>query len=170
MFGEAPGSIVDGPGIRYGVFVQGCPHNCPGCHNQKSHKFGIGKDKNIEEIYNNILAAPSTQGVTFSGGEPFEQAEGLAELARMLKAKGYNIWCYSGYTYEQLLTKKGAIKLLDKIDVLVDGKFDQSKKSMDALYRGSTNQRIIDIKKTKETGQVVFWHEEFQVPERPASW
>ena len=168
MFGEAPGSIVDGPGIRYGVFVQGCPHNCPGCHNQASHEFGAGKDKNIEEIYNNIKAAPSTQGVTFSGGEPFEQAEAFAELGKLLK--DYNIWCYTGYTYEQLQNKPGADKLLAVIDVLVDGPFVQSKKSLDALYKGSTNQRLIDMNKTREAGHIVLWQDEFVVPSRPASW
>lgn len=170
MFGCAPGSIVDGPGIRYGVFVQGCPHRCPGCHNVKSQRPFAGKDKPIQEIYDDIMEHPSTSGVTFSGGEPFEQPAGLAELGRMLKDKNVNIWCYTGYLYEDLLKKPEAVELLDVIDVLVDGPFVLEKKSMDCLYRGSTNQRLIDMNKTRKTGKVETWTEEFKVPEKPASW
>ena len=100
--GYAPNSITDGPGLRFGVFCQGCNHHCPGCHNPETHQFGIGTKVDVEDIYKMIKKDPIVRGVTFSGGEPFDQAEGFYELAKLLKADGYELAAYSGYTYEQL--------------------------------------------------------------------
>lgn len=142
-------SIVDGEGIRSVVFVQGCPHHCPGCHNPESIPFDGGMSLPIETVIQDILQAKH-QKVTFSGGEPFAQAEELYHIAKALKEHGYNIWSYSGYTFEALLRHKDPYKqkLLSQIDVLVDGPFLLQKKSMAALFRGSSNQRILDVPKS----------------------
>ncbi|OPX85509.1 MAG: Pyruvate formate-lyase 1-activating enzyme [Pelotomaculum sp. PtaB.Bin104] len=142
-------SIVDGPGIRYVVFAQGCRHNCPGCHNPETHSFQGGYLIDISTIIQQIKGNPLLDGVTFSGGEPFEQALAFGELAEQVKNLGYHVMSYTGYTYEHLLknkdTRKGWAKLLSLTDHLVDGKFELAKKSMRLKFRGSHNQRIIDI-------------------------
>ena len=184
LYGEAPGSIVDGPGIRYGVFCQGCSHNCEDCHNPDSHSYTGGRLVSVDEIVQNIHNAQSTRGVTLSGGEPFDQATAMAELARRLKADGYDVWCYSGYTFEYLfeiansepalsnskIDAKGVKGLLASVDVLVDGPFVKAKKSYDALYRGSTNQRLVDVKKSLSSGKFVEWRQEFERPAIPEAW
>ena len=145
-------SIVDGPGIRYTIFVQGCPHNCRGCHNPQTHDFTGGYDIKIEEIYENIIKNPLLTGVTFSGGEPFCQAKSLYNLAYRLKKRGYDIITYTGYTFEYLLENSNDEnyykELLEEIDILVDGKFDEEKKSYTLKFRGSSNQRFIDCKES----------------------
>ncbi len=149
LYGEAPESIVDGPGLRYSIFVQGCPHHCPGCHNPQSHSFGTGYKKTTDELLSSIKENPLLAGVTFSGGEPFCQAEALCELARAIKALGLNIYIYSGYTIEQLLEKavqNPFIKeLLYTCDTLIDGPYIEQQRNLDLLFRGSENQRIIDL-------------------------
>lgn len=149
-------SIVDGPGFRASIFVQGCPHHCPGCHNPQTHDFEAGTwmetDEIIKPILNNILL----DGITLSGGEPFCQAEACAEIARKAKASGLSVWSYSGYTYEQLLSgKQEWLELLKTIDVLVDGPFVMEKRTMDARFRGSSNQRLIDVQKSLNSGSVI---------------
>lgn len=142
-------SIVDGPGIRYVVFVQGCPHHCEGCHNPETHAFGYGKDVDTDELFSQCTNDPLHTGVTFSGGEPFCQAEALYVLGKKLKEHGYSIMCYSGWTFEQLqeqsAKEESVARLLSIIDVLVDGRFDISKRSLQLKFRGSENQRIIDV-------------------------
>lgn len=152
-------SIVDGPGIRLTVFVQGCPHNCEGCHNPQTHDFSAGVDMTVDEIMGRINANPLLDGVTFSGGEPFCQAAALSELGRMVQKKGLNVITYSGYTYEYLRknsdNENNYGKLLDVSDYLVDGPFIAGQKDMLLKFRGSRNQRIIDVKKSEENGLAV---------------
>lgn len=143
-------SIVDGDGIRFTLFTQGCPHHCVGCHNPDTHDFNGGYEIETHKILDEFKKNPLLSGITFSGGEPFCQAEALSCLAREIKELGKNIWVYSGYTYEELIdiSKKDKYvdSLLHECDVLVDGKFEIEKKSMLLRFRGSKNQRIIDLK------------------------
>ena len=138
-------SIVDGPGIRYVLFTQGCPHGCPGCHNPQTHDFNGGKVVDTAALLADIQKNPFVKAVTFSGGEPFAQPLALAELASALKEQGYHLMCYSGYTFEQLLQREDARPLLDKLDLLVDGPFVESQKSIELRFRGSANQRVRDV-------------------------
>jgi len=151
-------SIVDGPGIRLVVFSQGCKHNCKGCHNPQTHSFENGQMINIEDILEIINKNPLLDGVTFSGGDPFEQAESFAELGKEVKELGLNIITYTGYTYEEIIKsidKKGWKDLLYVTDVLIDGPFEINKRSLELKFRGSSNQRIIDVKKSLENNNVV---------------
>ncbi len=147
--GAVPESIVDGPGIRYTVFVQGCPHHCEGCHNPQTHDFDGGKLVKIDSVLDSIKKNPLLSGVTFSGGEPFCQPEALAELGEKIKELGMNLVCYSGFTFEELLAmaeKNLAVhKLLSLTDILIDGKFVLAEKSLMLKFRGSRNQRILDV-------------------------
>ena len=150
--GTVQDSIVDGPGLRYVVFVQGCPHACPGCHNPQTHDFSGGRLTDTDALFDECVENPPTMGVTFSGGEPFSQAEALYELGTRLKQRGYNLMCYSGWTFEELLKKAETDefvgKLLGILDTLVDGRFELSRRSLTLKFRGSTNQRILDVKKS----------------------
>ena len=153
-------SIVDGPGLRVAVFVQGCPHRCPGCQNPQTFDFDGGELMTTDEIINKIERNPLDKGVTFSGGEPFAQAGALLEIARWCHANGKDVWAYSGYTYEQITEGKAgaaAQQLLQECDVLVDGPFIEAEKSMNLKWRGSANQRVIDISKTMQQGLVVLY-------------
>lgn len=144
--GFADDSIVDGPGIRITVFCQGCPHHCPGCHNSETWAFAGGTEYTPDEVYRRIRKNPLAKGITFSGGEPFAQAEENAVLAGMLKDAGYEIAAYTGYTFEQLLEGTAAQKaFLEKIDILIDGPFIEAQRSLDLLFRGSKNQRILNV-------------------------
>ena len=153
--GFAKNSIVDGPGIRYVIFTQGCYHKCEGCQNPQTHYPNEGKLIDINEILDEILGSTMIEGVTFSGGEPFLQADALAELAVRIKRadKSLSIICYTGYTYEELtkIIDSGVLsyfKLLSNVDYLIDGRFEQDKASLNCNWRGSTNQRIIDVKQS----------------------
>lgn len=149
LSGIVEDSIVDGPGIRVCVFCQGCPHHCPGCHNPETWEFGCGTPMEEETILSIVRSNPLCRGVTFSGGEPFAQASGFAKLAQLLKQNGYEVASYSGYTFEQLLGGTPAQKeLLSAIDVLIDGPFILAEKSLEVSFRGSKNQRIIDVPKS----------------------
>lgn len=161
--GIEPASIVDGPGFRYVVFVQGCPHRCPGCHNPESHDFDSGEDMTVDEIYEEIKQNPHLRGITLSGGEPFCQVEGLLELVKKVKADGLTVMSYSGYTYEELLERKDPAtnELLANLDMLVDGKFILEQRNLTLVYRGSENQRVIDMNKTREAGEIVLYQSEF---------
>lgn len=156
-------SIVDGPGIRFTIFCQGCPHNCEGCHNVSTHDFAAGKDVSLEKIINAIDENPLLQGVTFSGGEPFSQPGPLAELAKVIKSRGKNIYAYSGWTFEQLLEKAKTdddiMELLSNIDVLIDGPFILKQRDLSLQFRGSTNQRIIDVPASLKAGEGVLKEE-----------
>lgn len=155
--GVIPESIVDGPGIRYSLFVQGCPHHCPGCHNPQTHPFEGGTLRSVEEIVAEVKENPLISGVTFSGGEPMCQAKALTQLARELKAIRKNIVCYTGYTFEQLLAENDAdrMSLLAECRYLIDGPFLMAEKSLMVKFRGSKNQRIIDVKASLEAGKAV---------------
>lgn len=150
-------SIVDGEGLRTVIWTQGCSHNCLGCHNPETHDFNAGFSVDIEEVKKEIKNLQYQDGITFSGGDPFFQASACAEIAKYAKELGLNIWSYTGYTYEQLLdiSKKNPkiLEFLKSIDVLVDGRFVLTQKSLNVKFRGSTNQRIIDVKKSLNTGK-----------------
>ena len=149
-------SIVDGPGIRATVFCQGCPHRCPGCHNPDTWEFGCGTPMEETAVLEIIKGNPLCKGVTFSGGEPFAQAEGFAQLGKLLKEAGYEVAAYSGYTFEQLLAgTKAQRQLLETLDVLIDGPFLQAEKSLEISFRGSRNQRILDVPKSLAAGAAV---------------
>ena len=149
-------SIVDGPGIRTCIFCQGCPHHCPGCHNPETWDFGCGTDMEEERLLEIVRSNPLCRGVTFSGGEPFAQAAGFARLARLLKSAGYEVASYTGFTFEELLAgSEDQKKLLESIDVLIDGPFLLSEKSLEVPFRGSRNQRILDVPRSLAAGQAV---------------
>ena len=156
LSGIVTDSIVDGPGIRVSIFCQGCPHHCPGCHNPETWEFGCGTPMDEAQILEIVASNPLCRGVTFSGGEPFAQAEGFAKLAQLLKDKGYEVASYSGYTFEQLLQGTPAQKdLLKTIDILIDGPFLQEEKSLELNFRGSRNQRILDVPKSLAVGTAI---------------
>ncbi len=150
--GVAQDSIVDGPGLRLCVFVQGCPHNCPGCHNPETHDPKAGYDLSVEDILQKIRENPLLDGVTLSGGEPLCQPRPLSYLAEEARKMGKNVWLYSGFTWEQILNMReedpDVRRLLDQVDVLVDGPFLQSQRSLELRFRGSSNQRLIDVPKS----------------------
>jgi len=161
LFGEIKESITDGPGLRYAIFAQGCPHYCTGCHNPESHSFTDGYLVQEEKVIDEILRNPLLDGVTLSGGEPFMQASEFSVIAAAVKAKGLNVIVFSGYTFEELLSlseeRKGYKSLLDNTDVLIDGRFDIDRRSMDLRFRGSTNQRAIDVPLSLQTGSIVLF-------------
>jgi anaerobic ribonucleoside-triphosphate reductase activating protein len=147
--GIEPESIVDGEGIRYVVFVQGCPHHCPGCHNPESHPFDGGKVVSVDALFAEICENPLLKGVTFSGGEPFCQPEPLAELARLAHGRGLDVTTYTGYCYEELLemSAPGVAALLGQTDTMIDGPFILAEKDLTLAFRGSRNQRLIDMRR-----------------------
>ena len=150
-------SIVDGPGIRTTFFCQGCPHHCEGCHNPETWPFAGGTPMDTDAMVRIVASNPLCKGVTFSGGEPFAQAEGFLELAKALKTLGYEVASYSGYTFEALLNGSPAQRqLLEQIDVLIDGPFRQEEKSLELAFRGSNNQRILDIPKSLQAGRATW--------------
>ena len=156
LSGIVSDSIVDGPGIRTTIFSQGCPHHCPGCHNPETWEFGCGTDMEVERLVEIVRSNPLCRGVTFSGGEPFAQPAGFAKLAKLLKEKGYEVASYTGYTFEQLLKgSKEQRNLLESIDVLIDGPFLLAEKSLEVPFRGSRNQRILDVPKSLAAGEAV---------------
>lgn len=148
-------SIVDGPGIRYTIFVQGCPIQCKGCHNPETHDTTGGKVFKVEDLYKDIKANPLVKGVTFSGGEPTMQHIALGRLASMLKEDGYHIMMFSGFLFENLIKHTEMMPLFTNVDILVDGPFILDKRTLDMKYRGSKNQRIIDMQKSLEAGQLI---------------
>lgn len=156
LSGIVQDSIVDGPGIRTTIFCQGCPHHCPGCHNPETWDFGCGTDVPVEDLVDVVRSNPLCRGVTFSGGEPFAQAAGFAKLAQLLKERGYEVASYSGYTFEELLNgSEDQKKLLASIDILIDGPFLLAQKSLEVPFRGSRNQRILDVKKSLAESRAV---------------
>ena len=156
LSGIVSDSIVDGPGIRTTIFAQGCPHHCPGCHNPETWDFGCGTLIPAEAVVEIVQSNPLCRGVTFSGGEPFAQAAEFAELAAQLKEKGYEVASYSGYTFEELLDgTEDQKKLLKQIDILIDGRFLLAEKSLEIAFRGSRNQRILDVPKSLTAGKAV---------------
>ena len=154
-------SIVDGPGIRFTVFCQGCPHACEGCHNPETHDFAGGNDISIERLLEEIDKDKLLAGVTFSGGEPFCQAEAFACLGRGVKERGLNITVFSGYTLEELqdmaVQRADVRELLELTDILIDGPFINELRDLTLQFRGSSNQRVIDMNETRKTGELAIW-------------
>ena len=149
-------SIVDGEGFRFVVFCQGCPHHCVGCHNPSSWSFEEKEMVDADDIYQKMIKNPMLDGLTLSGGEPFMQVDALVELAKKVKPK-YNIWCYTGFTFEELLRDEHKMKLLNLIDVLVDGRFELSQRDLTLTFKGSRNQRIIDVQKSLENNNIMLY-------------
>ena len=156
-------SIVDGPGFRYTVFTQGCPHHCPGCHNPQTHDFAGGTEMELDTLLADILKNKFVRGVTFSGGEPFCQAEPLFRLAEKLKAEGRHLMAYTGYTFEQLLGLDDpfARKLLGALDLLVDGPFIEAERNIELHFRGSANQRVLDAQASL-AAEAPVWDERYR--------
>lgn len=153
--GRIAESIVDGPGLRYVLFTQGCPHRCPGCHNPDTHDFGGGTPVVLRDILADIRRNPLLRGVTFSGGEPFCQSEALIPLAAALKSLGYHLMAYTGYVWEDLARDSAAARLLPFLDMLVDGPFVAARRSLELRFRGSSNQRILDVPAGLRAGRPV---------------
>ena len=150
-------SIVDGLGIRTVIWTQGCSHNCPGCHNPLTHDFNGGDLVELDDVLNELENLDFQDGVTFSGGDPMFQPKECAILARKVHELGMNVWTYTGFTFEELISKgnNDILDFLKETDVLIDGKFEIDKKSMDLEFRGSSNQRIIDVPKSLKENKIV---------------
>lgn len=157
-------SIVDGPGLRAVLWTQGCGHHCKGCQNPQTWSFDGGGLVPIDMVLDAIDELEYQDGITFSGGDPMYQVEACNIIADYAKKKGLNIWVYTGFTYEEVLElskkDKTYMDFLSKIDVLVDGRFILKERDMNLLFRGSRNQRLIDMKKTLESGSIVLFDEE----------
>ena len=157
--GIEPESFVDGPGIRMTIFTQGCHHHCPGCQNPQTHDFDGGHFIDREEILQMIEENPLLDGITFSGGDPMDQSAALIPLAREIKERGLNLVIFTGYTFERLQElsqeRPEMFELLTFADILIDGPFVMAKKSLELKFRGSSNQRIIDVPKSLVEGHVV---------------
>lgn len=160
-------SVTDGPGIRMVLFVQGCPHHCPGCHNPGTWDFAGGTPYDLGDVYSLIGKYGYMHGVTFSGGEPFHQAEALALLGRQVKGAGYSIVTYTGYTIEEILAQSRQsaawLDLLEVTDILIDGPYLQNQRDPSLLFCGSANQRILHVQATLKAGKPVTWHEDSRV-------
>ena len=163
LYGLQTDSIVDGPGYRTAIFTQGCPHGCVGCHNPGSHPMDGGTVWTLNDVERKFTGNPLLSGITLSGGEPFMQADACAELARRAHRKGLTVWLYSGFTFEQLGKRaesdEATAALLREADVLVDGRFVLGERSLELRYCGSRNQRVIDLAKTRERGEVTLYQE-----------
>lgn len=159
LSGIAYESLVNGPGMRRVFFSQGCKHNCKGCFNLDTHDFNGGEEMNMDKLIKDVLENPLLRGVTFSGGDPLEQADKFAYMAKIFKRNELNVWSYTGYTFEYIIEHQGEHKgwsdLLSNIDVLVDGRFEKDKMQDGLKFRGSTNQRIIDVKESLKLGTIV---------------
>ena len=155
-------TMVDGPGFRTSIYCAGCNHQCPGCHNPQSWAFDGGCEMTTEQLLKIIIDDPFAN-VTFSGGDPMYQAAGFAELARAIREyTNKDIWCFTGFRFESLIQLE-QLELLEQLDVLVDGPFIESLKDPDLLFRGSSNQRIIDVPKSLYEGKVVLWREDISI-------
>lgn len=151
-------TTVDGPGFRTAIYAAGCPNGCPGCHNPESWDINRGHWMSTEEILEKVLA-DNFADVTFSGGDPMFQLEGFTQLAHAIKERSRkNIWCYTGYTFEKLLRNPRQAQLLKYIDVLVDGKFKKELRDEELYFRGSRNQRLIDVQTSLQKGETVIYH------------
>ena len=148
-------TTVDGPGFRTAIYCAGCTNACPGCHNPSTWDPNAGRDMTVQEVFDHIVG-DEFANVTFTGGDPFFRPLGFAKLAEKLKAEtNKNIWCYTGYLFENLVKNENAMKLLRHLDVLVDGPFRQELRDEDLLYRGSSNQRLVDVQKSLVAGKFV---------------
>ena len=158
LAGTVNDSIDDGEGYRFTIFTQGCPHNCIGCHNPQTHDFAGGYEDDTDQLLELILKNPLLSGATFSGGEPFCQPKPLAELARKLHQHNLDVWCYTGYTMERLLNgTPEQVELLREVDVLVDGPYEEWKRDISLSFRGSSNQRVIDVQESLKQNQIILY-------------
>lgn len=161
LYGLVTDSIVDGPGFRTAIFVQGCPYHCEGCHNPDSQPFEGGTVWTLDDVEKKFANNPLLSGITLSGGEPAEQAAPCAELARRAHQKGLNVWTYTGSTLEKLAERAkddpALRQLLDETDVLVDGPFILAQRSLELDFCGSKNQRLIDMNESRRQGKIVLW-------------
>lgn len=152
-------SVVDGFGVRTVIWTQGCYHNCPFCQNPSTHDFNGGMEFDIEDILEEIKLLDNQDGITLSGGDPLFQIDAITEIAKYSKSIGLNVWCYTGFTYEKILemgiNNPKYLELFNYLDVLVDGKFENDKKSYSLLFRGSSNQRVINIPETLKNGEII---------------
>ena len=155
--GIEPESIVDGPGFRYTVFVQGCCFSCPGCHNPQLQTFDGGREMALDDMVRDIQANPLLDGLTLSGGEPFTQALACAALAEAVRARGLSVITFTGYLWEDLLAsgREDWRRLIEASDIIVDGPFIQSLRDPDLRFRGSSNQRLIDVHRSLAMGQAL---------------
>ena len=150
-------TTVDGPGFRTSIYCAGCGHHCPGCHNPQSWDFDGGEERSVDDLMAEITEDPFAD-VTFTGGDPLYQAAAFTELARRIKQEtNKNIWCYTGFLFEDIRDKAQFQELFNHIDVIVDGRFDLSKRNEDLPFRGSANQRIIDVQKSLREDNIVMW-------------
>lgn len=149
--------MVDGPGIRTAIYAAGCTHRCPGCHNPQSWDIRAGQRMSLEEILSPILGDPFAD-VTFTGGDPMMQPEGFTELARAIKKRsGKTIWCYTGYLFEEVIRMPAQAEMLKYIDVLVDGPFVQDLRDEQLRFRGSSNQRLVDVQRSLKEKKTILW-------------
>ncbi|MDR1575066.1 MAG: anaerobic ribonucleoside-triphosphate reductase activating protein [Treponema sp.] len=155
--GIEPESIVDGPGFRYTVFVQGCHFHCPGCHNPRLQNFSGGREMAIGELLRDIKANPLLDGLTLSGGDPFTQAAACAVLAEKVRALGLSVITFTGYLWEDLLDagREDWLRLIEESDIIVDGPFIMALRDIDLHFRGSANQRLIDVRRSLAAGRAV---------------
>ncbi|WOO89425.1 anaerobic ribonucleoside-triphosphate reductase activating protein [Mollicutes bacterium LVI A0075] len=147
LSGLVDSSIVDGPGVRFAIYTQGCAHGCIGCHNRDTWSTKINQLYDIDQLVKHIEDESLSKNVTLTGGDPLLQIDASYELCKKLKAKDYNIWLYTGYTIEQIEANQSLSSILEVVDCIVDGRFEQDLKDFSLDYRGSSNQRIIEIKK-----------------------
>ena len=150
-----PESFVDGAGVRFAIFLQGCKRHCRGCHNPQTHDLNGGTIMDTADIINQFKKDSIVRGITLTGGEPLLQIEAATELACAAKKFGLNVWCYTGFTFENL--PRQAEQLLKFVDVLVDGEYRESERDLSLLFRGSKNQRVIDLRATRRTGRLTLW-------------
>lgn len=150
-----PGTSVDGPGLRTSIYFAGCSHHCEGCHNPQSWAFDAGYDITVGQLME--IVEENGFNVTFSGGDPMYQADAISHLAQRLRDNGYNIWCYTGFKFEQLLDDPAMHRLMSLCDVVVDGPFILSLRDISLRFRGSSNQRLIDVDRSLKSGKAVEW-------------
>lgn len=155
-------SVVDGPGLRAVIFFQGCPHHCPGCHNPQTWNFQGGQPVSVESVWEDISLHPLLQGITLSGGEPLSQPKAARFFAEKAKERGWDVMLFTGYTWEDLLADPDPDvgTLLAHVDILVDGKFIESERDGSLMYRGSRNQRVINVPASKASHSVILWEGE----------
>jgi len=162
LSGIVPESIVDGPGLRIVIFAQGCPHQCPYCHNPETWDSGGGKEFSVKQVIRNLKQhKKNKRGITFSGGEPFLQSAELVQVAQAARQMGWDIVTYTGFTYEQLIADPNSDiqALLSVTDLLIDGKYIHALRNIELQFRGSSNQRLIDVAATQKSGRMVLWNE-----------
>lgn len=157
-----PDTSVDGPGFRTSIYSAGCGHQCTGCHNSQTWDIAAGTWFSPREIWESVLEQSPDSNITFSGGDPLFQVEGFTELAKIIKVESKkNIWCYTGYTFEEIIADPRLAQILPWIDVLVDGRFELALRDPNLQFRGSANQRLIDVPATLATGKLTLWRSAF---------